>query len=240
MPTSWFWFVCGHPAAREDSAQVVATRRVRTCALFLAVFAAFVAVAWGVPAQAQSFTVEQKAVFDREATERMMRGGTSVITGQAFAKDNKSRIRGAAIFNINPRQFAPEGTVVTLVPWTPYFREWVEVSKVYARQGKKVELPQEARDMIRTAHVTGNEGRFEFRDLGPGDFYMYVQFGYEQTHHRVDVVGYQHTYVYGVHQGASAITEHSTYGRNETATIDKYITIRKDGDVVAVDLKKTR
>lgn len=51
---------------------------------------------------AQTFTVEQKAVFNKEETLKLVTAGTSVIQGQLFARDNENEgvLKGTAVLNI--------------------------------------------------------------------------------------------------------------------------------------------
>ena len=188
---------------------------------------------------AQSFTVEQKAKFDKKQTMQLVTGGKSVIKGQAFARDNESGIKGIAILNVNKKQYAARGTTVVLIPYTDYYKEWIEVSKKYSKQGKVVELPKEARECIRVAQVTNNEGQFEFTNLMPGQYLLYSQFGYQHTQHASEVVGRRDHYVNNSYQGSSDILNYFTYNINASAYVDKVVTIKKDGDVELIKLKKT-
>jgi len=65
------------------------------------------------------------ATFDKDATMKMITTGNSVITGQVFARDNQAPIKGIAVLNINKRQYASKGTSVVLIPYTAYFKEWL-------------------------------------------------------------------------------------------------------------------
>lgn len=188
---------------------------------------------------AQSFTVEQKAKFDKKQTMQMVTGGKSTIKGQAFARDNESGIKGIAVLNMNKKQYAARGTTVVLIPYTAYYKEWIEVSKKYGKQGKVVELPKEARECIRITQVTNDEGQFEFTNLMPGQYLLYSQFGYEHTQHASEVVGRRDHYVNNSYQGSSDILNYFTYNVNASAYVDKVVTIKKDGDVEQVKLKKT-
>jgi hypothetical protein len=189
--------------------------------------------------QAQSFTVEQKAKFDKKHTMQLVTGGKSVIKGQAFARDNESGIKGIAVLNINKKQFAPRGTTVVLIPYTDYYKEWIEVSKKYGKQGKVVQLPKEAKECIRVVQITNDEGNFEFNNLMPGQYLLYSQFGYQHTQHASEVVGRKDYYVNNSYQGSSDILSYFTYGVNASAYVDKVVTIKNDGDVEHIKLKRT-
>jgi hypothetical protein len=74
-----------------------------------------------------------KNKFDKEATLKMVTKGNSVISGEAFAKDDRSGVDNSKIridvLNVNKKQFAPKGTKVVLLPYTEYFKEWMELNK---------------------------------------------------------------------------------------------------------------
>jgi hypothetical protein len=63
----------------------------------------------------------------------MVTKGNSVISGEAFAKDDRSGVDNRKlridILNVNKKQFAPKGTKVVLLPYTEYFKEWMELNK---------------------------------------------------------------------------------------------------------------
>lgn len=193
-----------------------------------------------VSAHAQSsFTVAQKATFDKEETMRMVSAGSAQIKGQAFAKDNQSSFKGVAVLNINPRQYAPPGTTVILIPYTDYYKEWMEVSKKYNKLGKEVQLPEEAVKCIRFTQVADNEGHFEFGKLMPGQYMVCIEFGYTAQRIQEYTSGYVDHYRGNAYQGTTAITDWYHYNVNADASIKKVVTIKEAGEVVKVKLKKT-
>jgi hypothetical protein len=180
-------------------------------------------------------------VFNKEQTLKLIKSGSAVITGVAFARDNENEgaLGGKAILNINKKQFAQIGTSVILIPYTPYFKEWVTINEKLRKQGRSVPLAKEAAGCIKVTTVYDNAGNFEFTNLMPGDYLLYTEFGYEHTSVRTEVVGYTDTYINGMFQGSSANTEVKRYGTNASAAIKKVVTISKAGEKLSVKLKKT-
>jgi hypothetical protein len=179
-------------------------------------------------------------VFNKEQTLKLIKSGSAVITGVAFARDNENEgaLGGKAILNINKKQFAQIGTSVILIPYTPYFKEWVTINEKLRKQGRTVPLAKEAAGCIKVTTVYDNAGNFEFTNLMPGDYLLYTEFGYEHTSVRTEVVGYTDTYINGMFQGTSANTEVKRYGTNAAASIKKVVTINKAGEKLSVKLKK--
>lgn len=180
--------------------------------------------------------------FNKEETLQLITGGNAVISGQAFARDNENEglLKGMAVLNINKKQYARQGTTIVLIPYTPFFKEWIKLNEASRKKGRSIPLPKEAAACIKVATVYDDKGNFEFVNLMPGDYLLYTEFGYVHTSHRTEVVGYTDTYINGMFQGTSANTQVNTYATNAAASIKKVVTISKEGETVAVKLKKTR
>lgn len=179
--------------------------------------------------------------FNKEETLQLVTGGNAVISGRAFARDNENEglLKGMAILNVNKKQYAQKGTTILLIPYTPFFKEWVKLNEASRKKGRSIPLPMEAAACIKVATVYDEKGNFEFVNLMPGDYLLYTEFGYVHTSHRTEVVGYTDTYINGMFQGTSANTEVNTYATNAAASIKKVVTISKNGETVSVKLKKT-
>ena len=63
--------------------------------------------------------------FNKAETLKLVNNGSAVISGQAFARDNKNggALQGMAILNVNKKQFAANGTRIVLIPHTEFFKE---------------------------------------------------------------------------------------------------------------------
>lgn len=180
-----------------------------------------------------------KSKFDKDKACKCLTEGSSVILGQAFARDNQAGIKGIAIMNVNKKQFAAPGTKIVLVPYTPYFKEWMKLNKALNKKGRSLPLPKEVSDCVKTTTVYDEDGHFEFSKLLPGEYWIYTEFSYVHTSTATEVVGYSDTYVNGVYQGSSAINNSYSYDANVNAMIQKVVTIEKNGDKAEVKLKKT-
>lgn len=182
-----------------------------------------------------------KNKFNKDATYKMITEGNSAIKGVAFARDNEGRFKGIAILNVNKKQFAQKGTRVTLVPYTAYYKEWIEVNEKQAKVkgAAPIPLPEAAYECIKFSEVYDDEGHFEFTNLMPGEYLLIVSFGYIHRYSRTEEVGRAAVYVNGAYQGDHVYTDVFSYTTNNTANIEKVITIKNDGEIIEIKLKKT-
>ncbi len=183
-----------------------------------------------------------KSKFDRETAMKMIKGGKSVISGQAFARDNENAggvLGNIAVLNINKKQYARQGTSVVLIPYTDYFKEWVKANEAARKKGQAIALSKEAAQCIKTTTIYDDRGSFEFVNLMPGEYLLFTEFGYVHTSRQTEVTGYTDRYVNGLYQGTMTHTTSRAYNSNAAASIKKVVTIDKDGEKVEVKLKKT-
>lgn len=182
-----------------------------------------------------------KSTFDKVATMKLIKSGSAVISGQAFARDNENEgaLSGIAVLNINKKQYAQTGTSIVLIPYTDFFKEWVKLNEASRKKGRAVPLPKEAAECIKVATVYDDKGHFEFVNLMPGDYLIFAEFGYVHTSRRTEVVGYTDTYVNGLYQGTRENTASRSYAGNASASVKKVVKIEKEGQNVEVKLKKT-
>lgn len=183
-----------------------------------------------------------KTKFNKEETLKLIKSGSAVISGEAFARDNENEgiLKGMALLNINKKQYARQGTTIVLIPYTDFFKEWVKLNEASRKKGRGIPLPKEAAECIKTTTVYDDKGSFEFVNLMPGDYLVFTEFGYVHTSRRTEVVGYTDTYVNGIFQGSSANTQSFSYRNNAAASIKKVVTIKKEAEQVSIKLKKTR
>ncbi|SFW67903.1 DUF3108 domain-containing protein [Chitinophaga sancti] len=181
------------------------------------------------------------ARFDKELSLQQLEKGNSVITGTAFARDHgRSKV---AVVNINRAQYAPKGTVVSIIPNSDYLEEWKAVNKKIAKKNKLPQVPIDPNvsDCIRKTTVYDDKGHFEFTNLMPGEYILITTFGY--THQ------YSYSYYAGtsylMHPSGAVLSSNNVYNTanastGATAEIEMKVRIRKDGDKVDVDLKDVR
>ncbi|MFV0604417.1 MAG: carboxypeptidase-like regulatory domain-containing protein [Niabella sp.] len=181
--------------------------------------------------------------FDQQRALQMVNGGSATILGVAFARDNENEgmLKGMAVLNINKKQFAQKGTVIMLIPYTSYYKEWIAVNKKREKEKYKAAIPlsKEAFDCIKYTTVYDDNGQFEFANLSPGDYLLVTSFGYVHNYKRTEETGRAEVYVNGAYQGDRVYTSVFGYSTNSTANVQKVITIKKDNEKVVVKLKKT-
>lgn len=182
-----------------------------------------------------------KATFNKSETLKLIESGTAVISGVTYKKDNENEgpLSGIAVLNINKKQYAPIGTSVLLIPYTEYFKEWVNLNEKLRKKGRSIPLSKEAAACIKVTTVYDNDGHFEFTSLLPGTYLLYTEFGYVHTSVRTEVTGYTDTYINGMFAGSSERTATSREGSNAVASIKKIVTIKKQGEKLEIKLKQT-
>jgi hypothetical protein len=182
-----------------------------------------------------------KSSFDKVATMKMLKSGTGIISGEAFARDNQNEgaLKGIAVLNINKKQYAKPGTKIVLIPYTEYFQEWMELNKASRKKGRSIPLPAEVSECMKVTTVYDDKGKFEFVNLMPGEYMLYTEFSYVHTSIRTDVTGYSDRYLNGLYQGTIEHTTVNAYEGNTSAGIKKVVTIKKEGEKVEVKLRKT-
>ncbi len=180
-----------------------------------------------------------KNKFNKDEAMAKIQNGNSSIIGTAFARDRSSKL---AVLNMNKAQYAPKGTVVSLLLNSPYIEEWKEVNKQIRKRKKLPEVPIDPNvaACIKTTKVYDDKGHFEFTNLQPGEYLVMTTFGY--THR------YLYSYYAGenvtMHASGAVLGSTPVYGTasastGATADIEQKVTIEKDGDKVEVKLKDT-
>ena len=182
-----------------------------------------------------------KNKFNKEEALAKLEKGNSVIIGTSFARDHARR--GITLVNVNKAQYAPKGTVISIIPNSPYLIEWNEVNKKL-RKGKKIpEVPIDPNvsQCIKTTKVYDDQGHFEFTNLMPGDYVLMTSFGY--TH------AYSYSYYAGtsylMHPSGAVLSSSAVYNtanatQGAKAVIETLVTIKTDGEKLKVNLKDVR
>jgi hypothetical protein len=180
--------------------------------------------------------------FNKEDALQRLEKGNSVIMGTAFARDHSSNNK-LQVVNINKAQFAPRGTVVSILLNSAYIEEWKAVNKKI-RKGKKlpeVPIDPNVSACIKKTTVYDDKGHFEFTNLMPGEYILMTSFGY--THQ------YSYQYYAGtsslVHPSGAVLSSSPIYNTANaatgvTASIEEIVTIKNDGDKLEIKLKDTR
>ncbi|WP_212003662.1 hypothetical protein [Chitinophaga sp. HK235] len=178
--------------------------------------------------------------FNKEENLKKLENGNSVIVGTAFARDHG---RGVTVVNINKAQYAPKGTVVSILPNSAYIEEWKEVNRKIKKGKKLPEVPIDPNvaACIKKTTIYDDKGHFEFTNLMPGEYILFTSFGYT---HRYSYQYYAGT-SYLMHPSGAVLSSNANYksanaATGVTAEIESKVTIRKDGDKVDVNLKDVR
>jgi len=178
--------------------------------------------------------------FNKDETLKMLNDGKSTISGVAFARDNNGS--GISVLNVQKKQYAPAGTVVTLIPYTDFFKEWVELSDAAIKKGKqRPPLPKGADECIKSTTVSGNEGQFEFTNLTPGDYLLVTQLTFVHPWETKEVTSYTNTYVNGSYVSSAPSSYAYHHGANlVNQEARKVVIIKTDGEKAEVKLKRIK
>lgn len=182
----------------------------------------------------------QEIKFNKDETLKLITEGKAVIKGEAFAKDNQAPIKGMVLVNINKKQFPPKGTEVVLIPYTSFFKNWLEYNKKAAKQNEEpLLLPEGTSECILKTKVIDNKGTFEFGGLMPGQYFLVSEFSFISTKSTTRTEGYTHTYLNGMYIGSAPIERIYHYNVSEMAFAKKVVEIKNNGEVKKIKLKDT-
>jgi hypothetical protein len=185
-----------------------------------------------------------KNTFDKEATLKMVTKGNSVISGEAFAKDDRSGRDDSKfridVLNVNKKQFAPKGTKVVLLPYTEYFKEWMELNKKQKKikGAQPIPLSIDAQSCVLTTEIYNDKGNFEFTNLTEGDYFVFISFNYTDTFSRREITGTSDVYINGNYAGTQLNTDIFDYAQTGNANFQKIVTIKSNGETVKIKLKR--
>lgn len=185
-----------------------------------------------------------KNMFDKEETLKLVNNGSSTVEGVAFARDNENEgaLKGIAILNINKKQYAPKGTTIVLMPYTAYYKEWIELNKKQAKikNAQAIPLPKDAFDCLKFTAVYDDDGHFEFTNLMKGEYLLSTSFGYNHTTRRTEVAGVSDVYYKGNYVGSNVYTSVFSYSVAGKANVQKVVIVEKNEEKLQVKLKKTQ
>ncbi|MCC9065766.1 hypothetical protein [Flavobacterium piscisymbiosum] len=180
-----------------------------------------------------------KNKFNKEEAAQQISKGSSVIIGTAYARSDSGKKLGGLV-NTAKKQYAPKGTEITLFPSSAYYEEWVEVNKKIRKQKKMPEVPLNA-DFgysVKKAKVYDDQGHFEFSDLMPATYVVMATFDFSNSYNYSYVSGYTNYYNYWGYTGSSTNYGTARQSYIDKASIEKRVTIDKDGEKKEVNLKE--
>ncbi|MDO5608393.1 MAG: carboxypeptidase-like regulatory domain-containing protein [Capnocytophaga sp.] len=180
--------------------------------------------------KAQSKITYPSTPFDSVATRNALALGKSTLKGVAF-----TRLKNGYGIKTGNKIKGNKITVV-LFPVTPYFEEYYKLWK-----DKKYNNPKKNRFVymdekayiLRLEAITNSDGEFTFPEMLPGKYYIYATLGYTKTksYNRYTGSGY------GSYGGRVDYYQPTLYSENFSDLLEKFIEIKKNGEVVDVKLR---
>ena len=196
---------------------------------------AFVSIA--VLSAAQTVYYPQ-VFFDKKLAQEMIGYGKSTIMGVASTreKQNVPFTLGMAKMKTGKKHIAQKGTVVMLIPVTPYFEEFYKMRRKYENSKTSVYMSEEA-FKYRIDTTTDEFGRFKFEKIKPGKYYLETILGFTATASYKQQTGRSDAYnAYGGYLYSTPIYETFFYNYATSNRESKFVEIKEDGQVLEIDL----
>lgn len=187
--------------------------------------------------------------FDAKEAKAMISQGTSAITGQAYSLDNNMP---RSMLQRVKKIIAPKGSLVMLIPNTPYLKEWLDFNASVRKAnppeylaGKHYRgchgypLPLEVKEQSLVAEITDNKGSFTFQNLKPGEYHVYVQFVATKYTNTTRTPNGSYNVTINPDGSGSAVqnVDVTHWGSPTEVSSYKLVKIEKDGETVKVKLK---
>ena len=156
------------------------------------------------------------APFDKVQATQAIGQGTSTIRGSACAGS-----RGAI--------FEAPGRQVYLFPVTPYLEEWVKLMRK-AKPDERLTMSPEV-FATRMETVTNSQARFEFPQMKPGKYFLYMNFDFDQAMYNDVLVNRRNTgyYIINDYERQNFLVRHNY-------VLEKFVTVEKDEQTVKISL----
>ncbi len=193
--------------------------------------------ALSISIQAQTVYYPQ-VFFDKKLAQEMIGYGNSTITGVASTreKQNIPFTLGLGKMKTGKKHVAKQGTVVMLIPVTPYFEEFYKMRKKYENSKTSVYMSEEA-FKYRIDTTTDEFGRFKFEKLKPGKYYIETILGFTATASYQKQTGRSDAYnAYGGYLYSTPIYSTFFYDYAASNRESKFVEIKQDGQVLEIDL----
>lgn len=186
----------------------------------------------GIFSNAQNKLFPQ-AFFDKKQAEQMLALGTATIEGEASTKQKTGYgFKGP----LAKKQVAPDGTLVTLYPLTPYFEEFIKLRKQKENKKTVVYISDEAYK-YRLETKTDAYGRFKFEKLKPGKYFLESIVPLVATYTYQQQTGNLNTYNSGGYVIASTPYYESFRGSYDTTSREtKIVEVKSEGEVLEIKL----
>lgn len=197
-----------------------------------------------------------KAPFNEEETMAMITKGSAGIKGQAYFKGYGKKFNDS---RDKKKQYAEKGSIVMLIPNTPYFKEWAEYNLKLAKLagpsytvdwggmmgqtgekdrttiGTSYPLPSEVEKCMLLTTVSDDKGNFVFQNLKPGEYLLYVTYtANKYSSSTKEYKGTQATWNADGTLIATPIWDVKDWTMKNNVKAHKYLTIKKEGEIVDV------
>lgn len=167
----------------------------------------------------QKVVLYPEITFDKELTKKQLSLGKSTIKGVVFKSTNKMSLVNAKAYGSYVK--------VELFPVNDYFMAWYNLREKKENKKTNVYMSEEAYSM-RLETTTDEYGRFEFKELKPGKYFIQAIMSVTQSNTRDVVVG---TNSYGTQFYQKERYNTTKYHRNE-----EFVEITKEGEKVEIKL----
>ena len=167
----------------------------------------------------QKVVLYPEANFDKELANKQLSIGKSTVRGVVFKSTNKMSLVNAKAYGAYVK--------VELFPVNDYLMAWYNLREKKENKKTNVYMSEEAYSM-RLETTTDEYGRFEFKELKPGKYFIQAIMSVTQAYTRDVVVG---TNSYGTQYYQKERYNKTKYHRNE-----EFVEITKEGEIVEVKL----
>lgn len=174
-----------------------------------------------------------QSFFDKKLAQEMLAFGKSTIEGRA---DTKQKNTYGLNSDANAKHYAPQGTVVTLFPMTPYFEEFLKLRRQKENKKTIVYLSEDA-FKFRLETKTDEYGRFKFEKMKPGKYYIECMVAFAAVGGYTQQTGVTTTYNgYGNAIASSPYYEKFFYNYDSANRESKIVEIKEDGQLLEIKL----
>lgn len=180
------------------------------------------------PERDDTIRLKPKTPFDTLAAKRALARGTGTIKGVAYTR----AIDHGLGLKTGKKIYANRITI-TLFPVTPYLTEYLNLRKQENPKKLKFAYVSPAFTRYRLTAVTNSVGEFTFPEMLPGKYFLMGDLPWYET-------GTYNKYTgsgYGSYGGQVDYYQRSNYRNDYNESLEKFVEIKSDGQVVEVKLK---
>lgn len=145
-----------------------------------------------------------------------------------------STIRGKACTKVDGRIFDAQGVKVVLFPVTPYLEEWYDLREKKEGKHTNVYMSNEA-NQYRIETTADADGRFEFKGLKPGKYFIQIIHSFNQLKTAKVYTG-SDTYQNGPVRTTTNYYYNQDYTVARAKRLEKFVEIKADGDSPRITL----